>query len=107
MNVFISQPMRGRKSTEIIAEREDIFKRYKKEHPSAVLLDSVISSELQSYAEHHSGFRRPRVWLLGESLQKMAEADVVIFAKGWEGFPGCRIEQKVATYYDINIIYDK
>lgn len=105
MNVFISQPMRGRSLDDIKAERREIFKNYKTDHESAVLLDSVIKPEIQKYAEHSPEIRRPRVWCLGESLHKLAEADVVLMAPGWEGYPGCRIEQKVATYYEIPIKY--
>lgn len=104
MNVFISQPMRGRKPDEIKAERRKLFKDYKSGHESAVLLDS-IKPEIAAYAENSSDIRKPRVWCLGESLHKLAEADVIIMAPGWEGYPGCRIEQKVATYYDIPIEY--
>lgn len=105
MNVFISQPIRGRKSDEIQAERLEIFKKYKKDHESAVLLDSLVKPEIKSMAERSSDIRKPRVWCLGEALHKLAEADIVIMAPGWEGYPGCRIEQKVATYYDIPIEY--
>lgn len=105
MNVFISQPMRGRAKNEIKEERERLFKAYKKDHESAVLLDSVLKPEIVAYAEQSYDIRKPRIWCLGESLHKLAEADVIIMAPGWESAPGCRIEQKTATYYDIPIEY--
>lgn len=107
MNVFISQPMRGRDANEVKAERRALFKQYRDTHDSAVLLDSMVDPKLVKWAEQSYDIRRPRIWCLAESLHKLAEADVVIMAPGWEGYPGCRIEQKVATYYDIPIEYAK
>ena len=105
MNVFISMPMNGFSEREIRDNMEKIFKEYKKDHPSAKLLDSVLSNEVRAYADKDQNVRYARVWCLGESLHILSEADVVLFAPGWEGVPGCRIEQKVATYYDIPMEY--
>ena len=103
MKVFISQPMRGRSDAEIIAEREKIFGDYQADHPQAELLDSYEAIK-KRMGEYHT-YENPRVAMLGEAISTLADADLVIFAKGWESHPGCRIEEKIATYYDINREY--
>jgi hypothetical protein len=99
MKVFISQPMRGLSDAEIISVREKIFGDFKAEHPEAELIDSYgkIKSQLGMY----NPYAHPKVAMLGTALESLAQADVALFAKGWENAPGCRVEQKVASYYDI------
>ena len=36
----------------------------------------------------------------------MADADAVYFADGWRGAKGCRIENRCAVAYGLNIIND-
>ena len=100
MNVFISQPMKGISDTEVVVIREKLFGEYRAEHPDAVLIDSFIKP-----TEALKEVKHPRILMLARSVAKMADADVVIFAKGWEGYPGCRIENRVARYYDIPVKY--
>lgn len=103
MNVFISQPMKGKTDAEIIAVREKIFLEYKAENPDAKLLDSYewIKKGMGTYQLH----QHPTVAMLGEAVGILADADIVLMVNGWENYPGCRIEQKIATYYDIPIRY--
>ena len=99
--IFISIPMNGRKDGEIVAEMQELFGKYKAEHPDAELIDSVFTDEQLNQADFATN---PAVFYLGQSLSRLAFADKIIFAKGWEKARGCRIEYKVATYYDIPII---
>lgn len=98
--VFISQPMRGVSDAKVITLRNQIFKDYKAKHPDAVLIDSLTKPTEALLEVSH-----PRVQMLARSIGRMADADVVIFAKGWEGYPGCRIENRVARYYDLEMVY--
>lgn len=98
--VFISQPMRGVSDAKILVVREKLFEEYKAEHPDAVLIDSFTKpTEAMLEVKH------PRIQTLARSIGRMADADVVIFAKGWESYSGCRIENYVAKYYDLQLIY--
>lgn len=98
--VFISQPMRGVSDARVIALRRKLFNEYKEDHPDAVLIDSLTKpTEALREVAH------PRVQMLARSIGSMADADVVIFARGWEGYPGCRIENRVARYYDLEMVY--
>ena len=103
MNVFISQPMNGLTDAEIVTVREKIFDEFKLDHPEAVLLDHY--ADLKSKVGIFNSYTHSNVALLAESLRTMADADVVLFAKDWEKARGCRIENKVAGYYDIERVY--
>lgn len=103
MKVFVSQPMKGLTDAEIIAVRERIFGDYQAEHPDAVLLDSYTALKKQMGDFHTYG--HPDVAMLAAAIDILANADVVLFVKGWEHHRGCRVEDKIATYYDIKKEY--
>ena len=103
MKVFISQPMSGLTDAEIVVVREKIFGEYQAEHPEAVLMDSYDTIK-KRFGEFYT-YEHPNVAMLAQAIDVLANCDVVIFAKGWEKHRGCRIEDKIATYYDIKKIY--
>ena len=100
MKVFISQPMRGLSEAKIITVRERIFGDFQAKYPDAELIDNFVPTSEERLAVKHA-----EVQLLGRSVCRLADADIVIMAKGWENHPGCRIEHKIATYYDIPVKY--
>ena len=103
MKVFISQPMSGLTDAEICVIRDKVFMEYQAEHPDAVLMDSYDAIK-KRFGEFHA-YEHPNVAMLAQAIDVLANADVVIFAKGWENHRGCRIEDKVATYYDIKKVF--
>ena len=94
--LFISQPMRGKTDAEILKEREVAVECAEEMLGEPV---EVIDSFFQCAPVDASP-----LWFLGKSLELMATADVVYFAKGWEDFRGCRIENTCAIMYDIPFI---
>ena len=44
------------------------------------------------------------LWYLGYSLQKLAEADIAYFSRGWQTAQGCKIEYEAAWEYDIDVL---
>ena len=91
IKLFISQPMRGRSDAEIQQERDRIFRKVFEELGEPV---ELIDSYFRGYDDEH-----PLV-LLGRSIELMAGADLVYFARGWEEARGCRIEYTCAEAYD-------
>ena len=90
--IFISQPMKNRTAEEIMQERNRIAAKWT--NASVEFIDS--------------SFREPgknSIDSLGKSISLMGEADLVIFAPGWENARGCRIEHEVAKKYGIQIAY--
>lgn len=92
MNVFISQPMNGRKTEEIQWEREQFVKDLKKYLGEDInILDTIF----------HFTEDVPSLIYLGRSLEVLAKADLAVFMDGWAGARGCRIEHQAAKDYNI------
>jgi hypothetical protein len=92
MNVFISQPMNGKKTEEIEYEREQFVKDLKKYLGEDInILDTIF----------HFAEDVPSLVYLGRSLEVLAKADLAVFMDGWEDARGCKIEHQAAKDYDI------
>ena len=92
MNVFISQPMNGKKTEEIEYEREQFVKDLKKYLCEDInILDTIF----------HFAEDVPSLVYLGRSLEVLAKADLAVFMDGWENARGCKIEHQAAKDYDI------
>lgn len=85
MKVMISQPMNGLTDEEIKAVREEVIKVI---NPEWKVLNTLFDVE----------FDNP-IYYLAKSIEKLAEADVVIFVPGWEKARGCKIEYEIAKAY--------
>lgn len=96
--IFISQPMKGKSNEEIKKEREVIIDEISKK------LDSEDFEVLDTVFEDFDGATPLK--FLAKSLMVMADADVVYFADGWRAARGCRIENRCAIAYGLNIISD-
>ena len=99
MKLFISQPMRDKTDEEIKAVRERAIESAK-EH-----LGTDDIEVIDSFFEYAPHYAKP-LWFLGKSIELLADADVAYFAKGWEGYRGCRIENVCAIEYGIDVIED-
>ena len=89
---FISQPMRGRDNEEIIAERteyEKLIKRHDPEAQFAAMIDQDIC------------IQKTPLECLGISIQRLANADLVVFLPNWFTAPGCFIEHACCIEYKI------
>ena len=96
--LFISQPMKGKTDEEILAVREQAIK-------SATELLNEDVEVIDSFFQNAPADARP-LWFLGKSLELLSTADVAYFAKGWEDYRGCRIENTCAIEYGITVIED-
>lgn len=97
--IYISQPMRGRSTDDIIAERKALVA------DAAVALQTDEVEVLETYLNGYTN--QPPLHLLALALEKMADADAVIFAPGWRDARGCRVEHLAASEYGISIIHAK
>ncbi len=95
MKVFISIPMRGKSTEEIVKTRSQIFKQVKKDFPEdkLELLDQIIEEDCP-FKGSDAG-----IWYLAKSIEIMAEAELVVFAPHWHLAPGCRAEKFIAESY--------
>lgn len=103
--IFISQPMNGLGEEEILKTRQAALAEARKIlNEDVTEVDSYFKeakeSALQDIFSGLSG-----LYYLGKSLEKMAEADMVYFSRGWEKARGCKIEQAAAIAYGIPRLY--
>lgn len=96
--LFVSQPMRGRSDEEILAERERLVRKVE------AVLDEPL--EVLPTLFDGSGFseKNKALQCLAASLRLLAEADVAVFAYGWEMARGCRIENAACIDYGITVV---
>lgn len=94
--LFISQPMKGKTNEEIEAERAKAV-----EEAKAVLNDDV--EVIDSFFKDAPVDARP-LWFLAKSIELLATADIVYFAKDWDKYRGCKIEHSCAVEYGIKVI---
>ena len=99
MKLFISQPMRDKTDEEIKAVRERAIESAKN------YLGTDDIEVIDSFFECAPHYAKP-LWFLGKSIELLADADVAYFAKGWEDYRGCRIENACAIEYGIDVIED-
>lgn len=94
--IMISQPMRG-KTNKLIKEERKVLVQECKDRGYEVL-DTVFDEAPKNVDE--------AVWYLSKSIEYLAQADVILFMKGWEKARGCKIEHQIAVAYDKEIIYE-
>lgn len=97
--IYISQPMRGRATDDILRERKQLIAE------AAVALQTDDVEVLDTYRGAYTD--KPPLRLLAWALEKMADADAVIFAPGWRDARGCRVEHFAASQYAIPILYGR
>lgn len=96
--LFISQPMRGKTDEEILAVRQKAIESAERNLGEKVeVIDSFFKNAPAEAAP---------LWFLGKSLELLSTADVAYFAKDWEKYRGCRIENICAVEYGITVIED-
>lgn len=93
--IFVSAPMKGRAEEEIrktIDKMKNIAEIYEGEEME--LIDSYIEDNPPKDSKE-------AVWYLGESLKKLAQADVFIGIRESFDLNGCQIERETAEKYGI------
>ncbi len=94
--LFISQPMKDKTDEEILIVREQAIKSAREFLGEDV---EVIDSFFQNVPHDVTP-----LWYLAKSLELLSTADVAYFAKDWEKYRGCKIENLCAIEYGIAVI---
>ena len=101
--VFISQPMTGRTLDEVKKERQDI-ETIMHELNDGLSTKGISVKVIDSFDEQAFIRGRNPLDCLGDCIKKMSEADIVVFAPGWDKSRGCRIEHQCAVEYQLATI---
>lgn len=99
--IFISQPMNGLTDSEIRKDRARVIDGlYNIGYSSdeITIIDTLIEEKAPDNV--NSG-----LWYLGKSLELLAGADIVVFAKGWRNARGYKIEFECAKKYGIPYMF--
>ena len=96
MKLFISQPMKDKTNEEIKAERELLTNKAKERYGDNIEV-------IDSFFEDVPHDAKP-LWFLGKSLELLSTADVAYFAKDWDKYRGCKIENTCAIEYGIEVV---
>lgn len=103
-NLFISIPMNGRSSEDIIADQKAIVAKAEEIVGEKVqMIESCLDITVVANREE---IKHDPVWYLGRSIQLLATADYIYFADGWENARGCKLEHTIAKEYGVEIIKD-
>ena len=94
--------MKDRTKEAIDKERESLMSRLNTLYDDIELIDSYIEEEPNR--DNILG-DKIGIWYLSKSLEKMAEADLVVLAKGWESNRGCKLEELVASKYGMKRLF--
>ena len=95
IKVFISCTMNGRSDEEILKTRAELTNKLK----------GILKQEFEVIDSFFTDFNPnitqidPAMYYLGLAISKMASADIVAFAKGWDKARGCKLEYDVARAY--------
>ena len=101
VKVFVSQPMRGKTNEEIMKERErvkDVVKRLYTV-PNTIVKVEILDSFIKDSNSSLETFIR--------GLNKMYEADLVYFVKGFKEYKGCKLEFEIATQYNARMAVEQ
>lgn len=92
--VYVSQPMRDVPEADILKTREICLDFAKGFFPYDEIIE-VPKFDLTKVRGLHP------VRILGMSIELMSDADLVVFAEGWQYARGCRIEHRICQDYGI------
>lgn len=97
MKVFISFPMSGKSYGDLVKERNSIISLCNTYFSEDTYYIDTIFDDFDY--NHHDP-----LYYLGKSITAMSEADIIVFAHGWENARGCLIEYDCAKKYNIPIL---
>ena len=99
--VFISQPMAGLTDECILKRRNELIEKIKSWFPEEEL------EFIDSYTKPEEIAGRGRITMLGDSIMKMQDANLCVFAAGWKNSPGCIVEHEVCVQYQIQRLFEE
>lgn len=101
MKIFISSPMKNLTEEQIHKNREEAISEIKKRFGNEKF--EIIDSYFKEYTLKDASINTT-IYCLGRAILKLSDADLVVFAKGWETARGCKVEYLIASEYGLDIM---
>lgn len=95
--------MTGRTAEDILIERKNI-ETILNQVNLGLAEHNISLSILDSFDEDAFINGSAPLFELGRCIQKMSEANMVVFAPGWENSRGCRVEHQCAAEYGLSMV---
>jgi hypothetical protein len=97
LKIFVCMPFKGRTDSDILYSFDRVSEVIRNKFTKPV---EIIHNFYEKAPP--KGTANPSVWYLGKALEKIANADYLIYIRGvCESFRGCEIEKTVAREYGI------
>ena len=90
MKIMISQPMRGKTTEQIEAERKELVEQLEKQGHEVI--NTIFVEETPKDCD-------TALYYLSKSIEAIGKVDAVVFMPGWAEARGCRIEYEIAVAY--------
>ena len=90
MKLMISQPMNGKTTEQIEAERKELVEELEKQGHEVI--NTIFAEETPKDCD-------TALYYLSKSIEAIGRVDGLVFMPGWDRARGCRIEYEVACSY--------
>ncbi|MDO4382373.1 MAG: DUF4406 domain-containing protein [Clostridia bacterium] len=91
MKLMISQPMNGKSTEQIEAERKQLVEDL--ERKGYTVINTIFAEESPKDCD-------TALYYLSKSIEAIGKVDGIVFMPGWENARGCKIEYQVAKEYE-------
>lgn len=92
-------PMKGLADEQIKTRQKELEESVKKYIPNSEIIDTYINEDAPKSSQ-------PGLWYLGRSFELLSQADMAVFALGWEQARGCWLEYAACKHYDIPVKFE-
>lgn len=97
MKVMISQPMNGKTTEQIQAERKQLVEKL--ERLGWEVADTIFAEESPKDCD-------TALYYLSKSIEAIGKVDAVMFMNGWQKARGCKIEHEICQQYGKDTMYE-
>ena len=97
MKVMISQPMKGKTTERIEAERKKVVEKL--ERLGWEVVNTIFAEESPKDCD-------TALYYLSKSIYSIGKVDAVMFMNGWQNARGCKIEHEICQQYEKPTMYE-
>jgi len=117
--IFCAFPMHDISIEEVEKRAQELFEKAVAKHKERIKVETPMGCcrpkslvELSEYVlldqihKENVPEEAGRLWYLGDSIQLLDKADLVVFGNDWKDAKGCNVEMEACKQYDIPILIE-